>query len=147
MCTVVRLRPLHDTTTQLELRGGTDADMAPPVGYLIDVLVPLLRNLYGHLLDGLDVQLVGMSPLLLQEYVVMFYNFTACCLRRKGLPRALHCRRSAYVAHTRRQEVWAPKRGLEPQAAVKRASLAMSGVAAPARLERLYAQIGRLNAT
>ncbi|PNH10368.1 RNA 3'-terminal phosphate cyclase, partial [Tetrabaena socialis] len=50
--------------TELELRGGTDADMAPPVGYLTDVLVPLLRNLYGDLLQGLDVRLVrrGFYP-------------------------------------------------------------------------------------
>ncbi|GIL60531.1 hypothetical protein Vafri_15083 [Volvox africanus] len=49
---------------QLELKGGTDADMAPPVGYLIEVLIPLLRNRYGNLLDGLDVQLVrrGFYP-------------------------------------------------------------------------------------
>ncbi|GLI60386.1 hypothetical protein VaNZ11_002395, partial [Volvox africanus] len=50
--------------SQLELKGGTDADMAPPVGYLTEVLIPLLRNQYGDLLDGLDVQLVrrGFYP-------------------------------------------------------------------------------------
>lgn len=33
--------------SSLELRGGTDADMAPPVAYLTDVVAPLLNRLLG----------------------------------------------------------------------------------------------------
>ncbi|KAG2496516.1 hypothetical protein HYH03_005340 [Edaphochlamys debaryana] len=48
----------------LELRGGTDADMAPPAGYLTDVLAPLLKRLYGDLMSDLDVKVVrrGFYP-------------------------------------------------------------------------------------
>lgn len=31
----------------LELRGGTDAPMAPSIGYLQHVLLPMLRRLFG----------------------------------------------------------------------------------------------------
>ncbi len=37
----------------MTLRGGTDAEMAPPVDYLMKVLVPTLRRLLG--LESLDV--------------------------------------------------------------------------------------------
>ncbi|KAG2432756.1 hypothetical protein HYH02_012889 [Chlamydomonas schloesseri] len=52
------------TMTRLELRGGTDADLAPPGGYLQEVLVPLLTRLYGPLLEGLSVSTVrrGFYP-------------------------------------------------------------------------------------
>jgi hypothetical protein len=43
----------------LELRGGTDAAMAPPAAYLSDVLAPLLRHLYGDLLADLSVDTVS----------------------------------------------------------------------------------------
>ncbi|GFR48195.1 hypothetical protein Agub_g10012, partial [Astrephomene gubernaculifera] len=54
----------HRRVSELELRGGTDADMAPPVGYLSHVLVPLLKRLYGSLMDELDVHVVrrGFYP-------------------------------------------------------------------------------------
>ncbi len=45
--------------TQLELRGGTDADMAPPAAYLTHVLLPLLGRAFGELVAGAEVQLVG----------------------------------------------------------------------------------------
>ena len=47
--------------SELELRGGTDAAMAPPVGYLQHVLVPVLKSRLG--LD-VGVQLVrrGFYP-------------------------------------------------------------------------------------
>ena len=45
-------------STHLELRGGTDADLAPPAGYLREVLVPLLGRLYGGLMGGLAVETV-----------------------------------------------------------------------------------------
>lgn len=45
--------------TQLELRGGTDADMAPPAAYLTHVLLPLLGRAFGELVVGAEVQLVG----------------------------------------------------------------------------------------
>ena len=35
----------------LELRGGTDAAMAPSIGYLQHVLLPMLRHLFGLTLD------------------------------------------------------------------------------------------------
>ena len=35
----------------LELRGGTDAAMAPSIGYLQHVLLPMLRRLFGLTLD------------------------------------------------------------------------------------------------
>ena len=35
----------------LELRGGTDAPMAPSIGYLQHVLLPVLRRLFGLTLD------------------------------------------------------------------------------------------------
>ena len=41
--------------TRLELRGGTDAAFAPPIGYLEHVLAPALRSLLGPALDGLSV--------------------------------------------------------------------------------------------
>ncbi|EFJ50490.1 hypothetical protein VOLCADRAFT_80268 [Volvox carteri f. nagariensis] len=47
---------LCERTQKLILRGGTDADMAPPIAYLTDVLIPLLRNLYGDLLECLDIR-------------------------------------------------------------------------------------------
>lgn len=43
--------------TQLELRGGTDADMAPPAAYLTHVLLPLLGRAFGELVVGAEVQL------------------------------------------------------------------------------------------
>ncbi|KAG2424630.1 hypothetical protein HXX76_014355 [Chlamydomonas incerta] len=51
-------------TTRLELRGGTDADLAPPGGYLQEVLAPLLGRLYGPLMEGLRVETVrrGFYP-------------------------------------------------------------------------------------
>ncbi|PNW88984.1 hypothetical protein CHLRE_01g053288v5 [Chlamydomonas reinhardtii] len=51
-------------STHLELRGGTDADLAPPAGYLREVLVPLLGRLYGGLMGGLAVETVrrGFYP-------------------------------------------------------------------------------------
>ena len=36
--------PAHGGVSQLTLRGGTDATMAPPVGYAQHVLLPLLRR-------------------------------------------------------------------------------------------------------
>lgn len=39
------------TSSLLELRGGTDADMAPPVAYLQHVLLPALRRLWGIQID------------------------------------------------------------------------------------------------
>ena len=42
----------------LELRGGTDAPMAPSIGYLQHVLLPMLRRLFGLTL-ALQVGFVG----------------------------------------------------------------------------------------
>ncbi|KXZ54935.1 hypothetical protein GPECTOR_3g105 [Gonium pectorale] len=64
-CTLmVQQIPIRRSFSELELLGGTDADMAPPAGYLADVLAPLLRRLYGDLMEGLDVQIVrrGFYP-------------------------------------------------------------------------------------
>lgn len=33
--------------SELDLRGGTDAAMAPPAGYLAEVLLPMLRSRLG----------------------------------------------------------------------------------------------------
>lgn len=38
---------LPPSSSQLDLRGGTDAAMAPPAGYVLHVLLPLLRRLLG----------------------------------------------------------------------------------------------------
>ncbi|KAI3436287.1 hypothetical protein D9Q98_002340 [Chlorella vulgaris] len=38
---------LPPSISQLDLRGGTDAAMAPPAGYVLHVLLPLLRRLLG----------------------------------------------------------------------------------------------------
>ncbi len=43
-CCLTHRRP---PTSHLDLRGGTDADFAPPIGYLTHVLVPTLRKLLG----------------------------------------------------------------------------------------------------
>jgi RNA 3'-terminal phosphate cyclase (ATP) len=40
-------QPGCDSVTRLQLRGGTDASMAPPVSYLTDILQPTLRRLLG----------------------------------------------------------------------------------------------------
>lgn len=37
----------HGTASELDLRGGTDAAMAPPVGYMQHVLLPTLRRRLG----------------------------------------------------------------------------------------------------
>ena len=37
----------EDPPVSLRLSGGTDADMAPPVGYQQHVLFPMLRKLWG----------------------------------------------------------------------------------------------------
>jgi hypothetical protein len=36
-----------ESPSRLQLSGGTDADMAPPVGYQQHVLFPVLRSLWG----------------------------------------------------------------------------------------------------
>lgn len=41
------MRVVRCGVSSLELRGGTDADMAPPVAYLTDVVAPLLNRLLG----------------------------------------------------------------------------------------------------
>lgn len=53
--------------TELALRGGTDAAMAPPYGYTQHVLLPMLRRNFGLKLD--------MS-----------------CIRRGGFPKVRHAR-------------------------------------------------------
>ena len=40
-----------DNISVLDLRGGTDAPMAPSIGYLQHVLVPMLRRLFGLSVD------------------------------------------------------------------------------------------------
>ncbi|CAL5229697.1 g13069 [Coccomyxa viridis] len=45
----------------LELRGGTDAAMAPSIGYLQHVLLPMLRHLFGLTLD-LQLERRGFYP-------------------------------------------------------------------------------------
>ena len=42
-----------ETGTTLVLKGGTDADMAPPIDYLTKVFVPTMRRLFG--LSSLEV--------------------------------------------------------------------------------------------
>jgi RNA 3'-terminal phosphate cyclase (ATP) len=43
----VAQHPAESVRSVLRLRGGTDASMAPPVGYAQHVLVPLLRSKLG----------------------------------------------------------------------------------------------------
>lgn len=45
----------------LELRGGTDAAMAPPVGYVQHVLLPMLHRLQG-VEASIDLQRRGFFP-------------------------------------------------------------------------------------
>ena len=45
----------------LELKGGTDADMAPPVSYIQQVLVPMLKRLLGVDID-LELKRRGFFP-------------------------------------------------------------------------------------
>lgn len=41
----------EESPVRLQLSGGTDADMAPPVGYQQHVLFPTLRKLWGLQID------------------------------------------------------------------------------------------------
>ncbi len=45
----------------LELRGGTDAAMAPPVGYMQHVLLPILHRMLGIQLD-MQLERRGFFP-------------------------------------------------------------------------------------
>ncbi len=53
--------PAGATVSHLELRGGTDAAMAPPVGYMQHVLLPLLRAKLGIQLD-MQLERRGFFP-------------------------------------------------------------------------------------
>ncbi|GAB4823380.1 hypothetical protein N2152v2_010426 [Parachlorella kessleri] len=53
--------PGEATQSQLELRGGTDAAMAPPVGYMQYVLLPTLQRRLGLQLD-LQLERRGFFP-------------------------------------------------------------------------------------
>lgn len=48
-------------TSVLELRGGTDAAMAPPVGYIQHVMLPMLQHLQQTSIH-LDLQRRGFFP-------------------------------------------------------------------------------------
>ena len=48
-------------TSVLELRGGTDAAMAPPVAYIQQVLLPTLERLQG-IKASIDLQRRGFFP-------------------------------------------------------------------------------------
>ena len=48
-------------TSELDLRGGTDASMAPPVAYVQQVLLPMLRRLQG-IEASIDLQKRGFFP-------------------------------------------------------------------------------------
>ena len=62
------------STSSLALRGGTDADMAPPIDYLTQVLAPSLKRLLG--LTSLQVSAEGRHPILLPTLALMR---GACC--------------------------------------------------------------------
>jgi len=48
-------------TSVVELRGGTDAAMAPPVSYIEQVLLPMLQRLQG-VKASIDLQRRGFFP-------------------------------------------------------------------------------------
>ena len=48
-------------TSVLDLRGGTDASMAPPVAYIQQVLLPMLQRLQG-IEASIDLQKRGFFP-------------------------------------------------------------------------------------
>lgn len=48
-------------TSTVELRGGTDAAMAPPVSYIEQVLLPMLQRLQG-VKASIDLQRRGFFP-------------------------------------------------------------------------------------
>jgi hypothetical protein len=49
-------RRVGEVGTTLVLKGGTDADLAPPIDYLTKVFVPTMRRLFG--LPSLEVRCV-----------------------------------------------------------------------------------------
>ena len=54
--------PMPDgRTSVLDLRGGTDASMAPPAAYAQQVLLPLLHRLQG-VQASIDLQKRGFFP-------------------------------------------------------------------------------------
>ena len=54
--------PMPDgQTSVLELKGGTDAAMAPPVAYAEQVLLPMLQRLQG-IQASIDLQRRGFFP-------------------------------------------------------------------------------------
>ena len=58
-------------TSILELRGGTDAAMAPPVSYVDQILLPMLERLQG-VKASIDLQRRGFFPkvvMLLHSYL------------------------------------------------------------------------------
>lgn len=57
-------------SSDLVLKGGTDASMAPPVGYMHDVLIPTLAAQLG--IDiGLDVERRGFFPKVLFYFIYL----------------------------------------------------------------------------
>lgn len=46
-CLLLASPASEEDVSTLDLRGGTDAAMAPPVGYLQYILLPTLRRLFG----------------------------------------------------------------------------------------------------
>lgn len=54
--------PAKEVST-LDLRGGTDAAMAPPVDYMLHVLLPTLRRLFGIDIQGEVCTGIQLIPL------------------------------------------------------------------------------------
>ena len=54
-------QPSQQAESVLELRGGTDAAMAPPVGYVQHVLLPMLHRLQ-KVEASIDLQRRGFFP-------------------------------------------------------------------------------------
>ena len=70
-----------EVLSTLLLKGGTDADMAPPVAYLQQVLVPTLRRLYdlqieAQVCDGK----VGTLPFVICDFFVMYLTSVVPCM-------------------------------------------------------------------